>query len=312
MKVFEGTNNIDITNPVVTIGIFDGVHKGHQKIIRRVKQLADPINGQSVVITLWPPPRAIFKKKNETVNFLTGKNEKIQLLEKSGIDNLIILPFSREYANTPYKQFVEEVLIENIGVKHVVVGYNHAFGRNREGNFEKLVQLSKTFNFIAEQVQPEIVDGKKISSTLIREHVEKGELETANKFLGYDYSLIGKVIEGKKYGKKLGFPTANILPVNPDKLIPANGVYATIAEVNGTTYKGMLNIGTRPTITEQDHSRSIEVHLLDFDKEIYHKEIKIRFIKRIRDEIRFDSVEKLIAQIQKDKIAIQDVLLSKE
>ncbi len=312
MKVFEGTNNIDINNTVVTIGIFDGVHRGHQKIIRRVKQLATRNNGQSVVITLWPPPRAIFKKENETISYLTGKNEKILLLEKSGIDNLIILPFSREYANTPYRQFVEEVLIENIGAKHVVVGYNHAFGRNREGTFEKLVKLSKTLNFAAEQVQPEIVDGKKISSTLIRKHVEKGEIETANKFLGYDYFLIGKVIDGKKYGKKMGFPTANILPDNPDKLIPANGVYAALAEVEGITYKGMLNIGTRPTITEQDHSRSVEVHLLDFEKDIYYKEIRIRFIKRIRDEIRFDNVENLIAQIQKDKIAIQEVLLSKE
>jgi riboflavin kinase / FMN adenylyltransferase len=312
LKIFEGIKDIDIINPVVTIGIFDGVHRGHQKIISRIKEIAAQINGQSVVITLWPPPRAIFKKDKEVIHFLTGKSEKIALLENFGVDNLIILPFSREYASTPYRKFVEDVLVKNIGVRNVVVGYNHAFGRNREGNFQKLLELSNEFNFIAERLQPEIIEGERLSSTLIRELVEKGEIETAGKYLGYEYFLAGKVIDGKKYGKKIGFPTANILPDNSDKLIPANGVYAAFAEVNGLTYKGMLNIGTRPTISDQDHSRSIEIHLLNFEENIYNQEIKIRFIKRIRDEKKFESVDKLVAQIQRDKITVQNVLLSRK
>jgi riboflavin kinase/FMN adenylyltransferase len=308
LKIFNDIENFNARNPVVSIGIFDGVHVGHKKIIDRLNELAVQYNGESVLVTLWPHPKEILKPENNNSLLLTTKKEKELLLDKSGIDNLIILPFTREFSQLTFQEFTRHYLIDKIKVKHIVIGYNHYFGKDRKGNFEYLSNISKEYGFTVEQLSPVIIQKSYVSSSIIRKNLEKGNIEAANKFLGYNYFINGKIIVGEKIGRRLGFPTANIELDDSHKLLPKNGVYAVKARLDERGYKGMLYIGTSPTIKSSYYNKKIEVHLLDFKGEIYKKEICVDFIARIRAEKKFESEKELINQINSDKYKILSIL----
>ncbi len=308
MKIFNDIENFNARNPVVSIGIFDGVHVGHKKIIDRLNELAVQYNGESVLVTLWPHPKEILEPENNNSLLLTTKKEKELLLDKSGIDNLIILPFTRGFSQLTFQEFTRHYLIDKIKAKHIVIGYNHYFGKDRKGNFEYLSNISKEYGFTVEQLSPVIIQKSYVSSSIIRKNLEKGNIEAANKFLGYNYFINGKIIVGEKIGRRLGFPTANIELDDLHKLLPKNGVYAVKARLDEREYKGMLYIGTSPTIKTSYYNKKIEVHLLDFKGEIYKKEICVDFIARIRDERKFESEKELIIQINSDKYKILSIL----
>jgi riboflavin kinase/FMN adenylyltransferase len=308
LKIFTDIENFYVRNPVVSIGIFDGVHVGHRKIIDRLKELAVQYNGESVIVTLWPHPREILKKGNNNSLLLTTKKEKELLLEKSGIANLIVLPFTREFSQMTFREFTIYYLIDRIKVKHMVIGHNHHFGKDRKGSFEYLKGISKEYGFTVEQVKPVIIQKSIVSSSVIRKKLENGNIESANKLLGYNYFINGRIKAGEKIGRRLGFPTANIETDDPHKLMPKNGVYAVKAMLDEREYKGMLYIGTSPTIKTDYSNKKVEVHLLDFQREIYRKEICVDLIARIRDEMKFKNEEELINQINSDKHNILSIL----
>ncbi len=309
MKVYRDLNNFEVKNPVVTIGNFDGIHLGHKSIISRAKYLAKEIEGETVILTLWPHPRIVLNKASSDLKFLTLIDEKIEILERTGVDHLVILPFTKEFSNVSYHKFVVDYILEKIQTKKIIVGYNHHFGKNREGNFESLKKLATEYNFYAEQKNPEIVDGLSVSSSEIRNALLKGKVQLANKFLGYNYFINGGVVEGKKLGRSIGFPTANIDVRDNLKLIPREGVYVTKVHVNSNVYGGMMNIGIKPTV---DHSgrQSLEVNLFDFNDDIYGQNVKIEFIKRIRDEKKFSGLQELKEQLSMDKKVAADILNS--
>jgi riboflavin kinase/FMN adenylyltransferase len=301
MHIHRGYENLKLVKPVVTLGIFDGVHLGHMALLDRVVSSAREANGEAVVITFSPHPRIILDKDSSSLTFLTTLEEKTALLGKAEVDHLIIIEFTREFSSIAACDFVRDILVEKIGAKHLIIGYNHHFGRKGEGNFDTVRQCTESLDFKVEQVQGLQLDGGAISSSLVREALMHGRLEEANKLLGYSYSLSGKVIEGRKIGRSIGFPTANIKPSDQHKLIPCKGVYATEVRLGGKTFQGMLNIGSNPTVNSDDSLRSIEVHILNFSGDIYGSDISVVFMKRLRDEIRFDSVEKLVIQMELDK-----------
>ena len=308
LKNYNDIENFSARNPIVSTGIFDGVHTGHKKIIDRLNELAVKFNGESVLVTLWPHPKVILKPEHNNSLLLTTRKEKELLLDKSGIDNLITLPFTKEFSQTSFIDFVKNYLIEKIRAKHIVIGYNHHFGKDRKGDFKYLKSLSKEYGFSVEQLRPVIIQKSYVSSSVIRQNLEKGNIETANKFLGYDYFIKGKIIAGEKIGRKLGFPTANIELNDTHKLLPKNGVYAVKVMVDKKENNGMLNIGTSPTVKGDYYQRTIEVHIIDFKGEIYNKEISVNFIGRIRDEKKFRNEEELINQLNSDKYKILNLL----
>lgn len=308
MRIFRDISSINIENPVATIGIFDGVHRAHQEILAILKSEAAKYNGESTVITLWPHPRIVLNKDIDSLRLINTLEEKIDRLEKSGIDNLIILPFDQQMAGTDFANFVREILVEKIGIKQLVVGFNHQFGKNREGNFTALKDLARNHNFSLTQVEPFIVDNEKVSSSKIRMFIQTGNISRANSMLGYNFSITGKVVEGNKIGRSLGFPTANITLNNPIKLLPKNGVYAVLVTIDDKNFPGMMNIGNRPTIQTDTKQAIPEVHLFDFDRDIYGYQIRVDIIERMRDEKKFDSKKELIAQIKEDQLLIKDLL----
>ena len=304
LKVFHDISQITVSNPVVTIGIFDGVHLGHVEILRRIKKLATLYKGESVVITLWPHPRFVLQPENTELKLLTSLDEKIRLIEKQGVDNLLILPFTHMLANIPYDQFVRDYLVGRIATRHVVVGFNHHFGKDRKGTFENLLKSAKEFDMLAERLEPVIIDNVRISSSGIRHMIEEGRIASANEALGYPYFLQGKVIPGNKLGRTLGFPTANVNLDEPKKLLPRNGVYAVKVSVAGRRLKGMLNIGIRPTIDSDRHERTIEVNLFNFHNDIYGESILITLYEWLRSEIKFNSLQELQDQLAIDKAEV--------
>ncbi len=304
LKVFRDIKEIKVSNPVVTIGIFDGVHLGHVEILRRIKKLARLYKGESVVITLWPHPRFVLQPENTELKLLTSLDEKIRLIEKRGVDNLLILPFTHMLANIPYDQFIRDYLVGSIGAKHVIVGFNHHFGKDRKGTFENLLKSAREFDILAERLEPVIIDNVRLSSSGIRHMIEEGRIASANKALGYPYFLQGKVIPGNKLGRTLGFPTANVIPDESKKILPRNGVYAVKVLVAGRRLKGMLNIGIRPTIESDGHERTIEVNLFNFHNDIYGEPIHITFFEWLRSEIKFNSLQELQDQLVIDKAEI--------
>lgn len=286
---------------MVTIGIFDGVHRGHIEILNRIKALAKTYGGESVVITLWPHPRFVLQPENSELRLLASLEEKIELIEKQGIDKLIILPFDLKLANITYDKFVSDYIVGHIGARHVVVGFNHHFGKDRKGTFENLLKSAKANHIEAERLEQVIIDDLRVSSSGIRHMLEEGRISTANKALGYPYFLQGSVVDGNKLGRTLGYPTANILLHEPKKLLPRNGVYAVLVRLGDKVYQGMLNVGIRPTIDLPRHDKIIEVNLFDFEGNIYHKPIKVAFIEWLRCERKFDSLQELKDQIAIDK-----------
>ena len=308
MKVFRDIDKVNIKNPVATIGIFDGVHLAHQAIIGQLKQKAEEVKGESVIITLWPHPRIVLDPDSNQIQLITTLDEKINKLEETGIENLIILPFDKEFAATGFDTFIREILVEKLQIHHLVVGFNHQFGKNREGNFERLQTMAKEIGFDLSRVDPFIIHGEKVSSSEIRKLIVDGQIKKASEFLGYPFFIAGKVISGKKLGRSIGFPTANIVISDNYKIIPRNGVYAVDTETDGKTYSGMMNIGCRPTVDHECPQSTLEVNLFNFSGDLYHKEIKVNFYERIRDEKKFKSLDELSAQIAKDKNSVKQVL----
>lgn len=308
MKVYSDISDYDGRACVATVGIFDGVHKGHKKILERVVEVAKEKNLMATVFTLWPHPRQVFNPDDRTLRFVTTIDEKVELLEKLGIDQLIIHPFNHEFAKLTACEFIKTFLVDKLHTEHLVVGFNHKFGRDQEGNYDNLKRCASEFNFEIEKLNAFLQNEIKVSSTIIRESILRGEIQKANKLLGYNFFISGHVVGGSKIGRTIGFPTANIQRTELYKLIPSDGVYAVKLKINGDMYKGMLNIGIRPTIDGKNTHKSIEVHILDFDGDLYNKYLRIHFVKKIRDEQKFDGVEALKKQLEKDKKAIEKIL----
>ena len=305
MKVYKDIYSANIKNPFVTVGIFDGVHLGHQSIFKQLKKLAQSNDGQSVVVTFWPHPKMVIESTDEELLMITSIEEKIQLIEEQGIEHLIILPFTKEFSQLSSDAFIEHYLFKILHIKGLVVGFDHKFGKDREGNFNVLQNYAQKYNFIIQEVEALIVNELKISSTGIRNALLKGEIELANFYLSRSFTISGTVINGKKIGRDLGFPTANIKPEFPYKLIPCDGVYAVHVTIQDIDYQGMLNIGNRPTFNNGNETKSIEVHILGFNGILYGKKIRLSFYRRIRNEMKFNSVEELISQLFIDKQQVE-------
>jgi riboflavin kinase/FMN adenylyltransferase len=301
MHIHYGYENVNLESPVVTLGIFDGVHLGHKALLGRVVSCARESKGESAVITFSPHPRLVLDKDSSALTFITTMEEKIELLDRANVDHLIIIEFTREFSRIAACDFVRDILVEKIGTKHLIIGYNHHFGRKGEGDFNTVRQCTESLDFKVEQVAGLLSDGGAVSSSLIRQALQMGLLDEANKLLGYSYSVSGIVIEGHKIGRSIGFPTANIKPSDQHKLIPCNGVYAVEVNLGGHSYPGMLSIGSNPTVNSDSGLRSIEVHILNFDRDIYGRSITVVFRKRLRNEIRFDSIIELTEQMELDK-----------
>jgi riboflavin kinase/FMN adenylyltransferase len=301
VKIHRDLKDFHAQNPVLTIGTFDGVHLGHRKIIARLHDLAKTINGESVIFTFDPHPRKVVAPDETNLRLLTTLEEKIVLFEQSGIDHLIIYPFTTEFSQMTYEEFVEKVLVGQIHTKFLVVGYDHKFGKNRQGDFEFLQKCATRYDFQIEKLDVLLMNEAHVSSTKIREAVQQGDFETANAFLGYPFTLHGTVVEGQKLGRKIQFPTANIEASDPDKIIPGYGVYAVKVNIGRQTFQGMLNIGSRPTVNNNADHRSIEVHIFDFDSDIYGEQIELVFFHKLREEQKFPSIEALKEQLAKDK-----------
>lgn len=308
MEVIRDLNQFpNLTNAVVTSGTFDGVHVGHQKILKRLVENARQINGKSVVITFWPHPRHVLANETRNLVFLlTTIEERIALLRKFEVDYLLIIPFTPQFANLSSSEFIEEVLINTIGTKKLVIGYDHRFGKNREGSFDYLKENAAELGFEVEEIPREDVDHVAVSSTKIRKALEAGDIETANKYLGYFYRLTGTVSEGDKLGRTLGFPTANLEITEPLKLIPAHGVYAVHGTVNGQALKGMLNIGMRPTVGGL--KQTIETYFFNFKQDIYYQDLQLELVARLRNEQKFSGLEALKMQLQQDEQTARKIL----
>ncbi|MEI8224480.1 MAG: bifunctional riboflavin kinase/FAD synthetase [Bacteroidota bacterium] len=306
MIIHEGYENLNLVIPVVTLGIFDGVHRGHRTLLDCLVSRAREAKGESVVITFSPHPRLVLEQNRVNLSFLTTLDEKKILLENANIDHLIIIEFNKEVSKIKACDFIKQVLVEKIGTKHLIIGYNHHFGRSGEGDFNTIKHCAESLDFRVEQVQGLHTEEGAISSSLIRDALLKGRLDEANRWLGYSYSISGTIVEGRKIGRSIGVPTANIKPDYEYKLIPGNGVYAVEVQLDGLIYPGMLSIGSNPTVNNDAGIRSIEVHILNFDKDIYGRAISVIFRKRLRDEIKFDNTDQLAEQMKLDQ---QQVIL---
>jgi len=300
VEVHRNLDNINFNRPVLTIGIFDGVHYGHHKIIDQLKKTALTVKGESVVFTLWPHPRIVLDKKTDLIGLLNTLDEKINLLEKTGIDHLVIHKFDTSIAKMSACNFIENILVKKIGINNLIIGFNHQFGHKRKGDYTEYENCAGKFGFSIEKVDSESVNGINISSTLIRNAIKDGRIDLSRQYLGYNYRLQGKVIHGAGIGSKLNYPTANIELVDKHKLIPGDGVYAVKVFYDGNYFPSMLNIGHNPTIGN-NNKRTIEVNIFDFDKDIYNENIEIIFYDRIRNEFKFENTGELIQQLEKDK-----------
>lgn len=292
---------------MVTTGTFDGLHVGHKTILNRIKEIAQSIGGETVVLTFFPHPRMVLFPDNKDLKLIDTIEERIEYLEKEGIDHLIIHPFSKEFSRLSSVEFVREILVNKIGTKKLVIGYNHQFGRNREGSFEHLKEYSSLYGFEVEEIPAQLVDDVDVSSTKIRRALLAGDIKTANTYLNRHFTLTGKVNHGNKIGRELGFPTANIIVEESYKIIPGNGVYAVKAWINNKAYNAMLNIGYRPTFNSESNVK-IEVHIFNFDDDLYDKTVKIEFVDRIRDEKKFNNADELKLQLESDKKTALQIL----
>ncbi|AWV97335.1 bifunctional riboflavin kinase/FAD synthetase [Arcticibacterium luteifluviistationis] len=307
MKVYRELSEFTpLKNAVVTSGTFDGVHIGHQKIISRLLQAAKETKGESVVITFWPHPRLVVSPDRENLRLLSNLDEKVDLLANLGVDHLLVLPFTREFSELSSEKYVEDILISGIGTETLVIGYDHRFGKNREGGFDYLKKNSERFKIDIVEIPRQEIDSLTISSTKIRKALQNGEVKIANELLGRTYSFQGLVKKGRQLGRTIGFPTANVNVSKKYKLIPALGVYAVKVHLRGDILKGVMNIGSRPTVEGTGITQ--EVHILDFDDDIYGENLKVETIDYIRPELKFDGVNELIAQIKRDCEAARKIL----
>jgi len=307
VKIYNGLETFKkVKNVVLTTGTFDGVHQGHRVIINQLKKYAKKIDGETVVLTFFPHPRMVLYPENNDLRLINTIEERKVLLEEAGVDHLIIHPFSKEFSRLSSLDFVRNILVNQLDVSTLVIGYDHHFGKNREGSFEHLKEYSEIYDFTVEEIPAQEVQQVNISSTKIRNSLINGEINAANQFLGYPYTLNGTVVEGDKVGREIGFPTANIKVDEWYKLVPANGVYAVKVRVNQQEFKGMLNIGNRPTLNGKE--QTIEVNIFNFSENIYNKAIQVQFYERIRSEQKFEEILELKKQLTIDKEKTLQVL----
>ena len=301
MKIHYDLDSIsELRHTAVTTGTFDGVHLGHKTIIDKLISVAKQIDGESVLLTFYPHPRMVLFPDDHQIRLLNTQSEKEQLLESCGIDHLVVINFTKEFSRLSSLEFVRNILANKLKAKKLVIGYDHHFGRNREGSFAHLLEFGSLYGFEVEEIPAKDIDEVAVSSSKIRKAIEAGDIDTANKYLGYAYSFTGKVIKGKQLGRTIGYPTANIAITDPYKLIPAIGVYAVKVMFAKQTYEGMLSIGKNPTVSNQN-ILSIEVNIFEFNADIYNKEITVFIYKKLRDEEKYSSLDELKAQLAVDK-----------
>jgi riboflavin kinase/FMN adenylyltransferase len=299
LKVFNSISEFAPNTPtIVTLGTFDGVHIGHKKIIERLIGSAAASECESLVLTFFPHPRMVLQDQSE-IKLLNTINERSQLLEKTGLDNLVIHPFNKEFSRLTAEEFVKDILVDSFNLKKIIIGYDHRFGRNRTANIDDLIRYGEIYGFEVEQISSQEINDVSVSSTKIRNALIEGEIELANTFLGYPYFLTGKVVRGKQIGRTIGYPTANIDVCESYKLIPKQGIYVVSSVIDDAIVYGMMSIGTNPTVggTEQ----TIEVYYFDFDRDIYGLEIQVSILHRLRDEETFDSLEALKSKLEEDQ-----------
>ncbi|MCH8546835.1 MAG: bifunctional riboflavin kinase/FAD synthetase [Cryomorphaceae bacterium] len=310
MKVYHSIEEFTrVNNVVLTTGTFDGVHFGHRTILNRLIRIAKECQGESVLLTFNPHPRIVLQPSSN-IKLLCTLEEKIELLQKTGLDHLIIHPFTKSFSQTDSETFIQQLLVDKIGAKKLVIGYDHHFGKNREGSFENLKKSASTYGFSVEEIPAQELDDVTVSSTKIRQALIEGKVDKAEEWLGYHYRIRGKVVQGKQIGRSISFPTANIVVSDLNKLIPGNGVFAVrvkrLHQPENQLLLGMCNIGNKPTIGEG--FRTIEVHLFDFNESIYGEELEVSFIKTLRHEEKFDNLDALKGQLEKDKTQALSVL----
>ena len=303
---FESYKNIK--NPIVTVGTFDGVHFGHQKIIQRLQKIAKKNNGESVLLTFDPHPRKILLN-DQGLKLIHTINEKINILENLGLDHLVIYPFTLEFSKFSAKRYIDELLIQKLGTYTLVIGYDHHFGNDREGNIDLLKKYEKSNPFYLEEIKAHEIEEIKISSTKVRSAIEKGNLHLVNDYCGHFYEFSGEVVRGNGIGKTIGTATANIKLNSNEKIIPLDGVYAVVCQIKDANYKGIMNIGFKPTVDE-GQKRTVEIHLFDYEKDIYGQDLRTKVIERIRDEVKFNSLKELKSQILKDNEKAKIILES--
>ncbi len=307
MKVYRSLEEFTrLDNAIVTTGTFDGVHYGHQKIISRLEELAKQYAGESVIITFFPHPRLVLFPEDNDLKLINTLDEKIELLEKSGIDHLLIIPFTKEFSRLSSLEFIQQILVDKIGTKKLVIGYDHHFGKNREGSFEHLKHYSTEYGFEVEEIPEQDINDVAVSSTKIRNAILDGNVTVANKYLGYTFSLRGIVKKGDQIGRTLGYPTANILLAESYKIIPTDGIYAVNVFLEDRKLQGMLYIGDRPTV--QGKSKVIEVNIFDFSEDVYDQLIKVEFLQYIRGDKYFNSLEELKDALAKDELSVRNAL----
>lgn len=299
MKIFHDISTCrEVKNPILTLGMFDGVHIGHQAIIQKLNEIAAEMHGESTLLTFEPHPRIVLKKDVDGLELLTTLEEKISLLQESGLENLILHEFTPEFACLSSEEFVKELLVNHIGIHTIIIGHDHQFGKDRSGNFEQLQELSKEFGFQLIRLDEIKSDDFLVSSTEIRNALKEANLDLVKKGLGRNYRFSGQVEHGDKLGRTLGFPTAN-LKLDAYKLVPKNGVYFVKVIHQNQVYKGLLSVGTRPTVTNSNEKR-VEVFILDFDQEIYGETLEVEVLEFIREDMKFDSLEALVEQMNLD------------
>lgn len=299
MKIIGNFNSFTPHNyTVITIGTFDGVHLGHQKIIKKLQSVAKEKGLQSVILTFFPHPRMVLQKAVE-LKLLNTIEERQELLSHFGLDHLVIKKFTKEFSKLTPEQYVRDILVDELNAKHIIIGYDHRFGKNRQADIKDLIAFGKQFDFKVEEISVQDVEDVAVSSTKIRTALNMGDIKTANTFLGYDYFLTGTVIRGKQIGKQIGFPTANIEIKEDYKLIPKNGSYIVKSYIDDSLVYGMMNIGTNPTV--DGTKQSIEVHFFDLDQDLYGRKLKVELIHRLRHEQKFESLESLQSQLKTDK-----------
>jgi len=309
MEVYKNIENLPaFKNAVLTIGTFDGVHLGHKQIIRQLIKEAAEINGTPVLITFYPHPKQVVASTQKPIYILNSPEEKYELLHEAGIAHIVVVPFTKEFAEQSANSYIKDFLVEKFHPHTIIIGYDHRFGKDRAGDYHLLENEAAAFGYTVKEIPEHILQNVIISSTKIREALLSGDVDTANEFLGYSYFFSGSVIEGNKLGRTIGYPTANLQVKDEQKLIPANGVYAVKVKVEGfdNIYNGMMNIGVRPTV--DGTTRVTEVNIFDFDETIYGSSVKVSLVKRLRSEVKFNGLDALKEQLAKDKLQALEIL----
>jgi riboflavin kinase / FMN adenylyltransferase len=296
-----------INHPIITVGTFDGVHIGHQRIIQRINQLAQEVNGESVLLTFNPHPRIVLFPEDENIKLITTTDEKNNTLAQFGLQHVIHLPFEKTFSRLSAQEYVRDFLVNHIGLHTIVIGYDHRFGRNRQGDLNLLKELSPVYGFNVEEIAAQTIDDINVSSTKIRHAIQAGDMEQANEFLGHPFVINGTVVKGEQIGRTIGFPTANVYIGDQYKILPKNGVYRVKVVLKNIVYSGIMNIGVKPTLLGNVQRPTTEVHLFEFNEDIYGAHLTILPEQFIREEQKFDSLHLLKAQIQQDILAVQKV-----